>query len=249
MPRRSSRTVKIPPAKSRPNAAKRRVAIFDIDGTIFRSSLLVEVTEALIQKKLFPAAARRYYTAAHEAWMNRQGSYEDYIMSVVHAFEKYIPGIHYSQFLDVAEEVVAARKDRVYRYTRDLVFDLKRRGYFLLAISLSPKSIVEKFAKQLGFDKVYGLLYKQNAEGLYEHGLQSSDILADKGAILLRAVQKENLTLAGSIGVGDTEGDIKFLKLVVKPICFNPNSVLFAHAKKAGWKVVVERKDDNYTVQ
>jgi HAD superfamily hydrolase (TIGR01490 family) len=227
-------------------SAKRKVAIFDIDGTVFRSSLLIEVTEGLIQKKLFPESARERYAKARQAWMDRKGSYDDYIMAVVAAFGEHLPGIHYQDFLDVAEEVVRSHKDRVYRYTRDMVLDLKQRGYFLLAISLSPKSVVEKFAKQLGFDKVYGLLYKQDAEGRYEHGLESADIIADKGKILLRAVEKENLSLRGSVGVGDTEGDIKFLKLVEKPICFNPNSLLFAHAKRAGWKVVVERKDVIY---
>jgi len=34
--------------------------------------------------------------------------------------------------------------------------------------------------------------------------------------VLLRAVEKEGLTLAGSVGVGDTESDIAFLKMVAK---------------------------------
>jgi HAD superfamily hydrolase (TIGR01490 family) len=230
-------------------SAKKKVAIFDIDGTIFRSSLLVEVTEALIQKGLFPKSTRRRYAKEQEAWINRKGSYEDYIMAVVAVFSDNLPGMHFKEFNDIAEEVVSLHKDRVYRYTRDMVEDLKKKGYFLLAISLSPKSIVERFAKQLGFDKVYGLLYKIDEKGFYVKGYEASDILKDKGKILLRAIEKENLTLRGSVGVGDTEGDVNFLKLVERPICFNPNSLLFAHAKKAKWKVVVERKDVIYNVQ
>ena len=54
----------------------------------------------------------------------------------------------------------------------------------------------------------------------------------NKAATLRRAVLKEGLTLAGSIGVGDTESDIPFLELVEQPICFNPNAKLYAHAKR-----------------
>ncbi|MFH1246519.1 MAG: hypothetical protein V1489_01955, partial [Candidatus Liptonbacteria bacterium] len=47
-------------------------------------------------------------------------------------------------------------------------------------------------------------------------------------------------------GVGDTESDVSFLKMVERPICFNPNKELYAKAKKRGWRVVVERKDVVY---
>ena len=59
-------------------------------------------------------------------------------------------------------------------------------------------------------------------------------------------MEKENLTLKDSIGVGDTEGDIPLLKMVEIPICINPNKNLFAVAMKEGWRIVVERKDVIY---
>ena len=71
-------------------------------------------------------------------------------------------------------------------------------------------------------------------------------VIDDKSKILKRAVEKENLSLKGSIGVGDTEGDISFLKIVSRPVCFNPNQHLYKYAKRAGWEVVVERKDVVY---
>src|SRR3990167_3792943 len=67
--------------------------------------------------------------------------------------------------------------------------------------------------------------------------------------ILKRAVEKEELTLKNSIGVGDTEADIAFLKLVERPIAFNPNLKLYKYAKKAGWTIVTERKDVIYKIK
>ena len=71
-------------------------------------------------------------------------------------------------------------------------------------------------------------------------------LILNKAAILKRAVEKEGLTLAHSIGVGDTESDIPFLEMVAQPICFNPNMNLYRYAKRMKWKVVVERKDVVY---
>ena len=227
-------------------AKKKKVAIFDIDGTIFRSSLLIEVTEALIQEGLFPVKAKDVYAASYQDWLNRKDSYQNYIGDVVKAFEKNIKGIAREDFIRISKNVVDFHKSRVYRHTRDLVKDLKKKNYFLLAISHSPKELVDPFCKNWGFDKVYGRVYEVNKAGKFTGATLYVDLINDKAKILERAVEKENLTLVGSVGVGDTESDIAFLKLVKNPICFNPNKALYQHAKAKKWHIVVERKDMVY---
>lgn len=224
----------------------KKVAIFDVDGTIFRSSLLIELVNALIDKKLFPADSYTEYNDEYLAWMDRKGSYEDYIMAVVRVFMKYIAGISYADLQEVSKLVVAHHADRTYRYTRDLIKELKEQGYYILAISHSPKAILDEFAKKIGFDKVYGMRYETDAEGKYTSNILDEELIRNKNKVLERAVEKEGLTLEDSVGVGDTESDIKFLSVVARPICFNPNSALYKYAKEAGWKVVVERKDVIY---
>jgi len=225
----------------------RKTAIFDIDGTIFRSSLLIELTEALIQAGVFPARAKKVYLNAYKKWLNREDSYEKYIGAVINAFEKNIKGASKNDFLKVANSVAAFHQNRVYRYTRDLISNLKRKNYFLLAISNSPKEIVEGFCKKLGFNKVYGRVYEVGANRKFTGHVLYANLISDKAKILRRAIKKEKLSLAGSIGVGDTENDIAFLKIVKRPICFNPNQKLYKHAKRAGWQIVVERKDVIYS--
>jgi HAD superfamily hydrolase (TIGR01490 family) len=223
-----------------------RVAVFDIDGTIFRSSLLIEVTNALIANKIFPKGVEEIYKKAKTNWLNRRADYDQYIWDVIRAFDKNIKGVHYKKFKRVAKEVVDAQEDKVYRYTRDLVKELKRRKYFLLAISHSPKDIVDEFAKRLGFDKVYGRLIAMNTDGTFTGKTLLSDLIFNKAKVVERAVLKEDLTLRGSVGVGDTESDIPLLKMVARPICFNPNKKLYSYAKRRGWKIVVERKNVIY---
>lgn len=222
------------------------LAIFDIDGTIFRSSLLIELTDALVAEGVMPKGVSKEYARARERWLDREGSYEAYIDAVVVAFEGRIKGVRRDRFMRVARKVVARSGKRVYRYTRDLVRDLKRKGYFLLAISNSPRDVLVPFCRAWGFDKVYGRIYGTDAKGRFTGKTSYLDLISDKSKILSRAIEKEKLTLKRSVGVGDSEADIPFLAMVERPICFNPNAKLLAAAKRRGWKVVVERKDVVY---
>lgn len=225
---------------------KQRVAIFDVDGTIFRSSLLIQVVNRLIEKQVFPPETRAVYEQEYERWLNREGDYQEYIDAVVKAFVGHLKGVHYGALADAAEELVNEQWKRTYRYSRDLLADLKKRGYFLLAISHSPKTVLDKFCPRLGFDKTYGMIYEIGPQDCFTGKVTDEHLILNKAAIVRRAVEKENLTLAHSIGVGDTESDIPFLEAVAKPICFNPNQKLYRTAKRLGWKVVVERKDVVY---
>ncbi len=225
---------------------KKKVAVFDIDGTIFRSSLLIELTDALIQEGIFPESITKIYARAYKNWLERKDSYEKYIQAVVRAFDSYIKGTRHSEFKKISKQVANFHKNRVYRFTRDLVRQLKKTGYFLLAISHSPLEIVEEFCDRLGFDKVYGRVIEVDKKGRLTGKLLHSDLILNKAKILTRAVERNNLTLRGSVGVGDTESDITFLSLVDRPICFNPNQKLYDYARKKQWTTAVERKDVIY---
>lgn len=225
---------------------KQRVAVFDVDGTIFRSSLLIQVVEAMIDSGDFPQVAREEFEEDHQKWLDREGDYQTYIDAVVMAFRKHLKGVQYQALVDAADKIVEKQWKHTYRYTRDLLKNLKERGYFLLAVSHSPKTVLDKFCPRLGFDKTYGIFYEIGPTEAFTGEVADEHLIYNKANILKRAVERENLTLEHSVGVGDTESDIPFLELVTKPICFNPNKKLYRYAKLHDWNVVVERKDVIY---
>lgn len=226
----------------------RKLAIFDVDGTIFRSSLLIELVEAMIEERLWAPEVRLGYAKEYERWLDRRGSYEDYLTAVVEVFMEHLKGIRYRDFEQVVKKVIKKCEGRVYTYTRGLLKELKKKKYFLLAISQSPKAILDPFCKKLGFDKVYGRFYELGPTDRFTGNVVDEHLIANKANIVRRVLEKEGLTLKDSIGVGDTESDFSFLELVERPICFNPNAKLYRHARREGWKVVVERKDVIYEI-
>lgn len=227
---------------------ERPVAAFDIDGTVFRSSLLIELVEELVRRDIFPEKARNTYKDAHEDWLNRKGEYGPFIQKVVLSFATHAKGSLYGEVADVAGEIIESKRDRTYRYTRDLIQELKKKGYYLLAISHSPKFIVDGFCYELGFDKSYGTFYETGASNRFTGEIADEHIIMNKSAVFLRALEKGDFGIKGSVAVGDTESDISMLSLVETPIAFNPNRLLYRHAKQRGWKIVVERKDVIYEI-
>lgn len=225
---------------------KNPVAFFDIDGTVFRSSLLIVLVEALVEAGLYPPEAKAQCRKEYEAWKNREGSYDAYIETVVASFLQYLRGVAYGDLVDVGYEVVDKEAKQVYRYTRDLISELKQNGYYIVAISQSPKLILDPFCHQYGFDKVYGRLYEIGPTDKFTGHIEDEHLIQNKANIVSRVFQHDNLTASKSIAVGDTDGDIGMLELVEQPICFNPNLKLYQHAQSQGWDVVVERKDVLY---
>jgi len=224
-------------------AHKKKVAVFDIDGTIFRSSLQRELIMSLVKYGVFPPIVRKELEKDYFSWINRQGSYEDYIMRVVRSYEQRIGGVLVDDVRHVSRLVIEQQKNRVYTYTRELIHKL-RPTHRLVAISGSPIEIVREFNRFWKFDTVYGMVFGVK-QGRYTGEVVEVPIF-EKHNILERYIKDNQLTLQASVGVGDTESDASFLEMVARPICFNPNRDLYRAAKRRGWSVVVERKDVIY---
>ncbi|PSO42996.1 hypothetical protein BRC19_03005 [Candidatus Saccharibacteria bacterium QS_5_54_17] len=222
---------------------KQPVAVFDIDGTIFRSSLVIELIEELLRSEKLPEHVKDEYIESRQRWLNREGSYENYVQDVVAAFNKHTVGMEQRIVRDVAGEVIQRMAKHTYRCTRQLIDELKA-SHFLLAISGSPQEVVALFAQQYGFDATSGKISTLE-NGKYTGEFQS----AAKDKILKQFMDDYGLTYENSVGVGDTESDSTFLELVQRPIAFNPNRKLFVAAQRHGWEVIVERKDVIYELK
>jgi len=217
------------------------IAIFDIDGTIFRSSLTVEMFKHLVADKTFPASLLQRVRKSEQKWLNRQGHYEDYIANVVRAYQKAIVGKKKNLIVAASRQIIKEQKLQTYRYTKLLLGSIRGK-YFTIGISGSPLEVVTEYNKFLKFDKIYGWEF-----GIDEKGRYTKVILHEpsryKKELIVRYAKGHGLSLKNSIGVGDTESDIGFLELVDNPIAFNPNRSLAQIAKKKNWTIVVERKD------
>lgn len=227
---------------------KRKLAVFDVDGTIFRSSLTRRLFSYLVNEGIFPKRARKEVEPYLKAWLDRQGHYAKYVNKLIEVFVRYIKGKRQADVRRIARAVIASEKSHVYRFTRDLIHELKKKDYFLVAISGSPFEIVRWYNRVLKFNRTYGWVLEVDKRGRYTGKMKYMYSVFDKKFLVNHVVKKYGVTLKGSVAVGDTESDISMFEMVDRPIAFNPSSGLYRVARKNGWEVVVERKDVIYKI-
>ena len=220
---------------------KNKIAVFDIDGTIFRKNLAFELINELAWMKVFKREVRKELVTLYTKWLDHHGTYEEYRKALVKLYVENIKGCTREQIIEASKIVVPFFKDRTYIFANNLMAELKKKGYHLIAVSGSPIEIVEEYNKHLKFDAVFGTVYELDDNGLYT-GEEAFAPTAHKGHVVRQYAAENKLTLEDSYGVGDTESDAKFLEIVTNPIAFNPNLNLKTIAEKEGWRIVVEKK-------
>lgn len=229
------------------SAAHPRLAIFDLDGTLYRWQLYHELVFVLKDKGAFSDDAAHQLDHAYAAWKNRQASFDTYERQVIDTLIESLPRISPREFDDAAAEVAQRAGRKTYRYTLELMQRLKQDGYFLLAVSGSQQELAERFARNFGFDDCIGSLYERDGDRFTGRILRF--VPGNKHTFIKEYAETHGFSLEGSIGVGDTAGDISMLELVDHPIAFNPNDSLLAAARQHGWKIVIERKNVALTLE
>lgn len=226
---------------------QKKIAIFDIDGTIFRKNLAFELIDELSWLKVFPQTTRDELVRLYSRWLDHEGTYEEYRKALVSFYLKNLKGCSQKQILEASRIVVPFYKNRTYIFANQLISRFKKESYNIIAVSGSPLEVVEEYNKHLKFDAVFGSVYETDEGGIYT-GQILFEPTNDKGQVVRQYMAEHGLSLEGSYGVGDTESDASFLEVVENPIAFNPNLNLRRIAEKKGWKIVVEKKDVIYEI-
>ena len=227
---------------------KRKFAAFDIDGTISRNALFLQIVDELIARGNLPSDYRSSLDSKFEEYKKRvhKNSFKDYMMLSVNILLDNLNSISVQDYRKAVDAVIAKNSDYLYVYTTGLIEKLREEGYFLIALSGSEMYSVQKFTEKLGFDLAIGEYYHEK-EGFFTGKIDH--VFKQKDIFLKKFIIEHDLTLDGSYAVGDSSGDLSMLKLVDNPVAFNPEDTLYEEAKKQGWKIVVERKNVIYELE
>lgn len=227
----------------------KKFAAFDIDGTLIRWQLYHSIVSELAKENLIDPASYEKVSQTYAKWKHRahDDAFHDYEHTLLDVYLRTIDTIAVDAFDRAVRTVFDEHKDQAYTYTRDVIHTLKQQGYVLVAISGSQQEIVEKIGEYYGFDYVVGSRYTIKDDHYTNE--EYSPAVHGKDTALMKVVEENNLSYTDSIAFGDTRSDIAMLELVEHPVAFNPNKILFAHAKKKGWKIVIERKNMTYELE
>jgi HAD superfamily phosphoserine phosphatase-like hydrolase len=226
---------------------RKQFAVFDIDGTIARTSLLQLMTRELVARGRLDIGPGHDIEVLLHDYRQRisDETFGSYMHQAVDLLFKSLPkGLSLEEYNEIIDSVVKKSLTSTYVYTRELAQTLKRNNFFLIAISGSEVRAVSTFARSLGFDAWVGQVNYLEENGMLTGEVQT--LTQTKAQILDVIIKKFDLETRGSTAVGDTSSDISILEKVDSPIVFNPNQALFKVAREKGWMVVIERKDMVY---
>ena len=228
-------------------------AFFDIDGTIYRNSLLTEHFKKMIKYELIdPLAYEEKVKETFKLWNERKGDYDKYLLSLTESYVNAMVGISEKDNDFVSDQVLNLSGNRVYRYTRERIKWHKEQGHKVIFISGSPDFLVKRMANKCGADDYQGSIY-HTKDGRFSGEISPMWDSRNKIKSLNRFCEKYNLDLEKSYAYGDTSGDYSMLKSVGNPIAINPSKEFLEKLREnqeiyKKVQVIIERKDVIYKV-
>ncbi|WP_235601416.1 hypothetical protein [Tissierella sp. P1] len=101
---------------------KNIAAFFDIDGTIFRNSLMIEHFKKLNKYEVIDPSI--WYTRVkkvYEEWEKRFGDFELYLETLAQVYIEELKGVNKTYIEFIASQVINLNGDMVYKYSRDQI--------------------------------------------------------------------------------------------------------------------------------
>ncbi len=229
---------------------KRKFAVFDIDGTLYRDALFHDLVRVMKARGLISPEDATKTDSAWEIYKTRaeKDAFKKFSDLHVEAFTNVMHKISRPLFNEMVQEVMTIKKNYVYTYTKNLLNSLKKQGYILVTISGSFQEMVGPFATYHGFDIAWGEVNEWGSNELFT-GKSLRLTYKNKQKHLQQIIKENNLDMADSYGVGDTIADTEILEMVEHPIAFNPSDQLYNYAREHKWKIVVERKNVIYELE
>lgn len=229
-------------------------AFFDIDGTLFRNSLMIEHFKKMIKYEVLdPDIWYGGLRNSYSEWERRYGGFEDYLEELADIYVEELKGMNKDYIEFIASQVIKINWDKVYRYTRSRIEWHKKQGHKIFFISGAPDFLVEKMA-----DKYQVTEYKATEYVVDENNNFTGEIIRmwdseNKQRAINGFVDRYDVDLGSSYSYGDTTGDLSMLKMVGHPVAINPIKRLLMAIKQDDElrdkiTIIVERKDLIYKI-
>ncbi len=226
-------------------------AFFDIDGTIARNSLMIEHFKKLVNFEIIDQ--RLYYEKVYPAYTkyeDRKISYDEYLNEMVEVYKYKLRGFDCKFNEYISHQVINQIKEKVYRYTKNMIEYHKSKGHLVFFISGSPDFLVKEMARNYGVTGYKASIY------LEENGFYTGEVIPmwdkiSKKNVIDKIVDKYDIDVDKSYCYGDTSGDFSMINMMGNPTAINPTRELFELIRgnekiNNKTKIIIERKDVIY---
>jgi phosphoserine phosphatase len=212
---------------------KRKIALFDIDGTIYERYVIFPLAEYQLKERTINKNCLGELYKDLELYRTGKIDYETLAADLLTHWAKGLKGISYSTVLEQTKRFFKGEGNKFLPFLKRVI-TLLEKTHDIYFITGEPKFVA------------------QTASGLYETtGFLSSELEVENSIftgkvrrLLARRDEKEIVIkqlledhdLKRSFAFGNAEGDIEMLNSVELPICINPTPGLREIAIRKNWK-------------
>lgn len=219
-----------------------KVAVLDVDGTLYPGALGVELLRALMAAG---ACDRTRAEGVFEVLRQYKQGAIDFPTMAARAYTLYaraLEGVRCDTVDALARKVWEEERRKLFGFVRPLVSLLKEAGYWSLIISGSPQEMIQCVAEELGISQARGALFSRS-EGHYTGSVDlSSGALGEKSRIFDAVTRGQEVRLERCFALGDSITDSALFERLGLPVAFEPEPALQVLAQQRGW-AVASRED------
>lgn len=229
-----------------------KAAFFDIDGTLYRDSLMIEHFKKLVKYEVIDSSNwHDHVKHTHRDWLQRIGEYDDYMLELAEIYINSLKGLNKDRLEFIVDQVIKLKGDIVYSFTRERILMHQQMGHKIFFISGSPEHLVEKMANKYDVFDFKGTVYKVDEDGAFTGEVVPMWDSKNKANAIQDFVDRYDIDLDNSYAYGDTNGDLSMLRRVGNPVAFNPTKELLKSINndkniKEKVSIIIERKDVIY---
>lgn len=212
-----------------------RLALFDLDRTIYPGSTLIPLAKALRGRGLV-SGARLLRGMGRNLVFRRSGSTEGMVDRVRRELLAGAEGLERRVVEEVAAEVAGEVVDGARTGLRLLIERHLAAGDFCVILSASPQELVAAVARRLGVQRGVGTVAATD-DGRYT-GCIDGDFCYGAGKLVRLAEAVGVVELASAAAYADSVSDLPVLEAVGEPVAIQPDAELRRVAVERGWPVV-----------
>lgn len=220
-----------------------RASFFDIDGTLTQGFLMINFSEFLVLRNIFPRENFTQLKNLAKLYFENKISYRKAAIEIPRIYAISLKSLKKENIEKEAKIFTREAIEKfLYPYTKDLLKLMKNYG-MTIGISGAPLEVVRSLGEYFNFDLTYGTELEVNG-GIYTGRLEQNLVIKETKEIVFEKIIKKNkIDLEKSFGFGDTEQDLPILSKVGNPVVLNPNQELASIAQKNGWTILGSEDD------
>lgn len=212
----------------------RPLALFDIDKTMFNGFSYFPLLESQVQDNIARPETLQQANDSMAAYADGQLAYEGFVKVLLDIYAGGLEGRPEDEIADSTQRFFDETGD-FFGYVQPTI-DVLRPSHDIALVTGGTQFTAQAVAKV--FDIEVSLSSIMAVKGGHLSGVMASYLAtADEKRVAIRHLTEAH-PFEGSLGFGDSEGDIEMLRAVELPICVRPSEGLRDIGQENGWAIV-----------